>query len=521
MRVPLRLLAAVVAALPACARPDPDSPPIAPAPAPRAATAARADAAAPGAVDRRSIVLVTIDTLRADHLGCYGYPRATSPRIDEVARRALVFERASTQWPTTGPSMASLITSTYGSTSGVMRWTMEQKVPRSYDLLTELLHEAGWQTLGVVANFSLAPKFQFDQGFDRFVVVDGAPADRVSAAARELMDARDPGRPYFLWVHYLDPHAPYKPPPGFAEEFDGDALYAADERPPVPIDPAAEDASAQKTPGASIGRIPAYAYLPGKDRVRDYVVRYDGDVRFLDHELGALLDWLREHADLDQAILVVTSDHGEGLGEQNYYFEHGRFPYENCAHVPLLLVHPAWEPARIAAPVGLIDVAPTLLEAVGLEPGWQFEGSSLLPWLRDGAREPDARPVFTESGFTQAYDVSIRRGRHKLIRIGTRHISRLLTGRPYELYDLVADPGETRNLVDELPDAFESLRAELDAFVETAYARKPPTDSEAAALSDEERRILIQQGYAHDKEHGAEGDRDHERDLGADRRGGG
>jgi arylsulfatase A-like enzyme len=457
--------------------------------------------------DSWSVVLLTIDALRADHLGCYGYPRATSPRIDELAKQGLVFEQAAVQWPKTAPSMASLLSSTYGSTSGVMRTTLDKKVPRHYELLPELLHAAGYQTLGVVSNLSLAPRFHFDQGFERFLVENkNTYANHVSELARGLLEERDRDRPYFLWVHYLDPHAPYTPPSRYAGSFVGDALYQSDQRPPVPVDPRVRDPHLRPKPGCEVGQIPAYAYLPGKECVRDYVAQYDGDVRFLDEHVGAFLEWMRVHGHLDRAILVFTADHGESLGDHNYYFEHGRFPYDDCVRVPLILLHPEWKPGRIGAPVGLIDLAPTLLEMIGLEPGWQFEGRSLLSWLKSGASEQDARSVFSESGYLEEFEISVRRGRYKLIRIGSRHLSGLLTGEPYELYDVIADPSETKNLVDELPEICAALREELDAYVEVARMRRPPPqEGEAFTPDEDERRVMEELGYAAEKER-AEGD---------------
>ena len=457
-----------------------------------------------------NIVVITIDTLRADHLHCYGYPRQTTPRIDAIAERGLVFEQAAAQWPKTGPSMSSLLSSTYGSTSGVARSTMKEKIPLSYELLPELLKGAGYSTFGVVSNMSLTSTFQFDQGFDQLKVAGGKPANAISAAARDLVEKRDPTRPYFLWVHYLDPHAPYKPPQGHGseyKEFIGDELFESDQRAPVPVDPrVADPVAATAVDGNEVGMIPAYAYLQGKERIRDYVAQYDGDIRFLDEHVGVLVDWLEQSGNLSHTILVVTADHGESLGDHNYFFEHGRFPYDDCVRVPLILLHPDGKPGRISSPVGLIDVAPTLLEMVGVAPGPQFEGRSLLGWLAEGAPESGAHPVFTESGYLKQFEVSIRKGRWKLIKIGSKYVAKMLQNVPYELYDLLDDPGETKNLVDERSEVFEELRPLLDARVELAYASVPPSVDGALALSPEEQAFQKALGYGNDKERAEYGD---------------
>jgi arylsulfatase A-like enzyme len=467
---------------------------------------ASASAPAPGP---RSIVLFTIDALRADHLGCYGYPRATTPRIDELAQRGLIFEQAVAQWPKTAPSMASLMTSTYGSTSGVARTTLDRKVPRSYELFAEVLHHAGWETLGVVANMSLTRKFNFEQGFERFSVAsDNTNADHVAGLAKELLQKRDRKRPWFLWIHFLDPHAPYTPPDRFKTAFVGDEPYERDQRPAVPVDPRVRDPSAQGPIDSDLHQIPAYAYIPGKDRVRDYVTQYDGDIRFLDEQLGELIDWMRKERHLDsRTLLAFTADHGESLGDHDYYFEHGRFPYDDCVRVPLILVGDEWKPGRVASPVGLIDLAPTLLELVELAPGWQFQGQSLVPWIRGGAAADVARSVFTESGYLKNFEVSVRRGRWKLIKVGTPYMARMLGGTPYELYDVLADPGETKNLFDEMPPECEPMMDELDAYVRVAYQREPPPDDGDAFVPDAAEQEAMQAlGYADDKKRAEQGD---------------
>ncbi len=453
-----------------------------------------------------NVLLITIDTLRADHLSSYGYSRPTTPCIDRLAAQGTLFENCLVQWPKTGPSMASLLTSTYGSTSGVMRETLKIKVPLHYDLLPELLQRAGWNTLGVVSNISLSEKFQYHQGFDRFVVTPGTEsrADTVTERAKELLASRDPAKNFFLWVHYLDPHAPYIPPKRHLELFVGDADWKAGSAAPMAIDPRVQNPAAAAPEQNDIGMIPAYAYFPArypwvkeKDQLRNYIAAYDGDIRYLDEYLGKLLEWMNSQELLSRTVIVLTADHGEGLGGHNYFFEHGRFPYDDCAHVPLVVVHPDWAPRRVAAPVALMDVAPTLLDLLDVQNGWQFEGQSLQPWLDSGAPSDLARPVFVESGYTKEYDVSIRRGKWKLIKIGSQKTAALLSGKKYELYDVAADPGETKNLIEDEAAVFEALREELDLFVDAAYAKTPP-DPEGVQLSDEERKQMDALGYTDD-----------------------
>jgi arylsulfatase A-like enzyme len=193
--------------------------------------------------------------------------------------------------------------------------------------------------------------------------------------------------------------------------------------------------------------------------------------------------------------VVFLADHGESLGDHNLYFHHGMFPYDACTRVPLLLRFPGIPPGVVEEPVALLDLVPTLLELLELEPGWQCEGRSFAARLRNPSAAPVDRPVFTGSGYKKLYTVAARVGRYKLIKVTDRVLAARLTGEPYELYDVVADPGETRNLRAELPEVTEELRRLLDPWVEEAYATVPfPTD-EGAALSDFESRRLLELGY--------------------------
>ncbi|MSR47358.1 MAG: hypothetical protein EXS13_09885 [Planctomycetes bacterium] len=495
-----RLIAFVVAVSAACGTPGCD----------RTGAGEAMPLAGPGqaAVDSATalnVLLVTIDTLRADHLGCYGYSRATSPRIDALAAKGTLFEHCLVQWPKTGPSLASMLTSTYGSTSGVMRTTLEIKVPLNYDLLPELFKAGGFATFGVVANLSLSEKFQYNQGFERFFVQNGSQssAGHVTPKAIDLLAARDPARPFFAWVHYLDPHAPYCQGRKYVDGFRSDELYQRTAGPVLKVEPKAIDAAAADARFNDIGMVPAYAYEKDYEQLRDYVAAYDSDIRYLDDQLGLLLDWMQGKGLLDRTIVVVTADHGEGLGGHNYFFEHGRLPYDDCARVPLIVVHPQWAPRRVAAPVALLDLAPTLADANGLRPGWQFEGQSLLPWLAAGAPADQARPVFVESGYATLFDLSVRRGRWKLIRFGEKWVVDLIGAKKYELYDIETDPLETNNLLDAHDLApqhdaiFTQLRDELDAYADAAYSKTTP-DPSGVELTEEERKRMIELGYAKD-----------------------
>lgn len=444
------------------------------------------------------VLLITIDTLRADHLHCYGYPRETSRHLDALAARSQRFDQAFVQWPKTGPSIASIMTSTYGSTSGVMRTTGKIPVPRSYDCLAELLARAGYQTRAVVTNGSLSRKLNYDQGFEVYEQVferDRAHAERMTAAAIELLRTRDPSRPFFQWVHYVDPHMPYHPPREYRERFVGDSLYEADQRGPVPLDPRITGEG--KAPEGGLGAILKGSHLDGLDEVRDYVARYDAEILYLDEHVGTLLAEVEREGLLSSTLVIVTSDHGESLGDHGYYFRHGQLPYDACLRVPWILYHPDLPPRVIRAPVALLDLAPTVVEALHVPPGWQFEGTSLLRHLHESS-DP-TRPVFSEAGYHDAFSLTVRHGDYKLIHVGDPRLAKILRGEPRELYHVASDPGETLHLGADGGRVARGLRRLLDPVVAAAYGKVPPIGDGEAILSDEAERNLVELGYVDGK----------------------
>ena len=403
-----------------------------------------------------NVLLITIDALRADHLGAYGYPRATSPNIDRLAREGVLFRRAVAQWPLTSPSFASMMSSSYGHTNGVMR-TTAQRMPDRSVMLAELLKAGGYSTWAAVGNVNLARIFNFDQGFDTYLELwregDRERTERVTRRGIDLLGKASESRPFFLWLHYFDPHARYRPPEPFDEMFVDDPYFDASWR--VPLFPEKR---------RDLGGISANVNLGDEDRVAYYVAQYDAEIRYVDEQVGIVLKALEERGLAGKTLVVLTSDHGESLGDHGYFFEHGRFPYDDCVHVPLILSGPGTgKPGEtVRSPVGLIDLAPTLLDLAGLPSNPEAEGKSLRRLL-EGDRASGSRWAFafTESGFTQDYQRSITSERYKLVYVPDAGDRRVLKGRELELYDLEEDPGETKNLVDERPEVARRLKERL------------------------------------------------------------
>ena len=448
--LPLLVLAALLAG---CARERP------------AAEPATASARAPRGEGRPDVLLLTIDTLRADHLSAWGYPRETSPNLDRMAAEGVRFERAQVQWPKTAPSFASMFTATYPKDNGVVR-RVGMPISCRLRLLAEEMRDLGYQTHAVVANGALGKEFFFDQGFDSYeeawkVAGPDTPeptgAHRITDLALARVDRLEPGRPVFLWIHYIDPHAPYRPPREWRDLYQGDAHFRAGETVPV-------DRRARRRFVGAIGRSQV---VDGGSELAFYVARYDAEIRYVDAEVGRLVAGLEQRGLWQRMLTVMTSDHGESLGEHRYYFGHGMLAYQTCLHVPFVVRYPGvLAPRTDPAPVELLHLAPTILELAGAqlrEARWG-QGRSLLPRLR-GEASGDATLAYSEAGYAsdRMWLRAVHDGRFKLIFAPSAKDQRKMgrQGSAYALFDLAEDPGELRDVGEARPAERERLRAAL------------------------------------------------------------
>jgi len=429
---------------------------------------------------RPNILFITIDTLRADHCSLYGYERRTTPRLEELAKGGVVFERAYASMATTLPSHATMFTGLLPRRHGVVKNGLI--VGRNHDTLAERLSRHGYDTGAIVSSFVVNRRFGLDQGFSSYddefpkrgstarnntfedMEVPGGfdqRAERTREKALAWLDARgylggrQPGRPFFLWVHFFDPHDPYVPPHRFRR---------------------------------------AVAPRDAKGELQAMIASYDGEVRYTDAEIGALADALAKGGLLDQTLLVVTADHGEGLmshGHQN----HGLHLYEEAVHVPLLLRWPRGLPRerRIAAPVSLADLLPTLLEIGGIpEPAATGDGLSLLPILR-GEQDPDPHRAILlerreyESQRIGDFDV---RGEKLALRLGQFKYIAAPEEKSFELFDLEADPGERRNLFAERAKESAAMQRVL-----TEWRTRPAAERAQGDQSSETLEALRALGY--------------------------
>ncbi len=337
------------------------------------------------------LVLVVIDTLRADHLGVYGFPLPTSPHLDRFAEGAVVFERALAASSSTVPSHATLMTSRFVREHSV-GWVNGTTRLEGAVTLAERLRGAGYATGAFVSNFVLRRASGLDAGFE--VYDDAFPAaepnrpdfyeraapDTTARALAWLAAQGDP--PVFLFVHYQDPHGPYLPPPEWLDAF---APLEADDASPLPR------LAGDDEPGG----IPRYQAIPGLDRLGQYVRRYAGEIAYFDASFAALLAGV-EARGRPNAILV-TADHGESFGEGGFYLSHGHATTPDQVHVPLLLRAPGLAPGRRSEPVHHVDVAPTLLAFAGLPVPAEARGLALGSYLETGRPLPD-RLLFSDVG---------------------------------------------------------------------------------------------------------------------------
>jgi arylsulfatase A-like enzyme len=406
--------------------------------------------------DAPSVLLVTIDTARADHFSSYGYERPTTPFIDGLAREGILFEAAYTPTPTTAPAHASLFTASYPSEHGVLK--NGHVLAAGRPTLAAVLQNAGYRTAAIVSSYVLARHFGLGQGFayydDDFttakssVVVEewedstdighfDRRADETTDRAIAWLRANARAAPFFLWVHYFDPHHPYDPP--------------AAQR--LVLEAALPEPGAPATPGDAA-------------EARERTLAYDAEIRFVDDQVARLVGYLDDTLGRARTLVIVATDHGEGLMQRGW-MAHGVHLHEELVRAALIMRWPPHLPSgrRVAAPVGLIDIAPTVLALLELEPMSGPAGTALQGQRADGDVPPD-RPLFFQrrpyaTPEYRGWNVrdpmfGLRRGRWKYIE----------TDGVGELFDLSADSGETRNVRAEHAAAADALAAELRAWRE-------------------------------------------------------
>jgi arylsulfatase A-like enzyme len=398
-----------------------------------------------------NVLLLTLDTTRVDALSCYGGPLAKTPRLDALARESLRFTQAVTTAPYTGPSHASMLTGLLPPQHG-LRDFLGTALPEQAQTLAEILSEAGYDTAAFVSAYVLHPRYALDQGFDVYSCVKapkregGYPqrrADQTADEALRWLRERRSERPFFVWLHFYDPHRLYRPPREYW---------------------------------------PSLKHLPRKSPERKRLLYY-AEATYMDAVIGRVLDAFEERGLLQDLTILAVSDHGELLGE------HGRVPgthssmlVEQTLLVPLLLRAPGRvEPGVTNRQVSVVDVFPTILELVGLPLPKGIAGISLL---RPGEGQ---RMVYSETLYEDFPHLARPGEELASVRIdGWKLVAR--PGRE-ELYDLNADPSEERNVAAAHPHRLAQLRAALEALRASQPRDVRPRELD---LSEEEEREHIE-----------------------------
>jgi arylsulfatase A-like enzyme/tetratricopeptide (TPR) repeat protein len=403
-------------------------------------------------VPHANVLLITLDTTRADHLGCYDYPAAQTPNLDALARRALLFDYCITPTAYTLPSHSSIMTGLYPPAHGV-RLNGEAALGDANVTLAERLSAKGYRTGAFVGAFVLDGRWGLSQGFQNYddhftlrpdqkleLAAVRRPANQVVDAALKWLE-QDNKQPFFAWVHLYDAHAPYEPPEPFRSRFAAGAPKSL----------------------------------------------YDGAISFADSQVGRLLNWLDHRSLSENTVVIIVGDHGEGLGSHGEG-EHGYYIYDYAVRVPLLIRIPgrASQGARIAPQVRTIDIAPTVMDLVAQEPLKGVQGASLLPLIA-GQEKGQSRSAYSESMAT-----NLQYGWSALYSIRTNDYKFIDAPRS-ELYEVRKDPIESVNRLDDLRRVAIGLRNDLKQIRDDA-ARRAPKPQEAN-LDQETLKKLASLGY--------------------------
>jgi len=495
------VLATAVLGLVACG-PGDDSRPSAPADGTALTeTPSGPSARRPGAPPPRPhVIVISVDTLRADHLSAYGYERPTSPHIDRLASQGVLFEEAYSQAPCTAPSHMSLMTGLYPEAHGVQQWrpapSVNERLHDSVPTLAKLLHAAGYRTVAHTGGGNVRAELGFDQGFDVYQSHGSDLEAIIEGALRALREvSADPqGRPLLLFVHTFEAHDPYLPPQRLAGRFTskgyGGQMVSSDEE--LLSWPYYRPEARSKL----FWHLVDEADAADVQRLRDL---YDACILHVDEQLGRLFAALVESGLDEQTLVVFTADHGEE------FLEHGGFrhdtQYQELLHIPLVLRPPAGllpgppPPRRVTGVVRSIDVLPTLLELLQLPAPPSLHGRSLLPAIAAG-RAAEEPVVFSQ--WTNGDYHSLRVGRWKYIHKAAQFDTSVIE-HPVDielLFDLQTDPGELHDLAASEPEVLATMRARMGALRAESRALHDARGPGAEVLLDEQTRELLEgMGY--------------------------
>lgn len=434
-----------------------------------------------------NVVIVSVDTLRADHLQPYGYEAATSKHIARLAKSGVVFEHAFSAHTNTAPSHASILTGNYPGVHGIRQNGM--KLTASVPTLGEMLRERGYATGAFVSGWTLTPHTGLDRGFDvydaQFSRSRRPGMDSWKVAERWLKKTAAGDKPFFMFFHMFEPHFPYEPP---------------------------DENTLAFLPGQTALQVALDPHLPGLLSRRrltpqartEYTARYDGEIALADSIVGRLMRRLKALEKLDNTLVIFTSDHGETLFERAWIADHGGRAYDEQTHIPLIVRFPQMElrRKRVAAQVHHVDILPTVLDVIGESAVRTLPGRSLHDVARSakkrrdttravfshGRPEPERVPEITAALVKTGLITAIRLPPFKLIEYP------MADGQYFQqLFNIETDPGETKNVASANPEILATLHAQLDTFRKSTGTAD--ANAAAPALSGEIHEQLKSLGY--------------------------
>jgi len=429
-----------------------------------------------------NVVLIIADTLRSDVIGAYGNRIVETPNIDSLAGRGLLFERCISQSSTTGPSHASIFTSSYPKDHGV--YDHSTKLGEDWITLAEVFKKNGFDTAAFVSSAVLQPELGYGQGFDYYSSIPPLPpyqrdSEQTNSKVFEYLDKRG-DKPFFLWVHYFDTHGPYDAPEPYKNKYlslmekSKDSLKLSEI-----LDPAIPSRKLNAN---------WYGQYAGEHDTDFVISRYYGEVSYQDFSVGQLISKLAEMGILEKTLVVFTADHGESLTEHGIYFTHIGL-YREAIDVPLIIAGPA--ATRIKTTVSLIDLYPTILDLMGIEVPIGLRGTSLV---RSASEKPVQKPAISEHAW--GYAVSMIEGKYKFILylkdFDLEPQMGLIKGK-VQMFDLAVDPYELVDIAGENERKVDAFRVWIDKWLKN---KKSESGRRLAEDADKDfKRMLESLGY--------------------------
>ena len=402
-----------------------------------------------------NILLIGIDSLRADHMSCYGYPRQTTPHIGKFAEGATLFEQTYSAYIPTTSGYGSMLTGMDVISTQMVALRHKGPLRPEVKTLAEILHDAGYDTTCVGFKGNPAAR-----GFDNYIDFPGwgSWAEGRSPKAQNLNDVTIPEldrlasgkKPFFLFLRHMDPHAPYLPPAPYERMFyHGKELDPANKSmdPVMTFKPFCDFFASWMPPGISD---------------KDYVIaQYDGEIAYMDACIQTIFTTLEQRGIMDETIIVINSDHGETLYDHDCYFDHHGL-YEPTLHIPLIIRYPGKVPAgkRVRGYNREQDLVPTLMELAGIDPAIQFDGKSLMPMVRGEISSYDSEFYITECTWMRKHGWRTPEWKLIVALEPDMHFKPSV-----ELYNLITDPLESTNLAGKEPEVVTALQARMDAWI--------------------------------------------------------